>query len=105
VAVMRGPLVYCLESVDQPDVDLLDVTVDPGSAMATTWEPDLLDGVMTVKIPGQAVAQGDWEGELYLPEGAAEPVGTPMTLTAVPYYAWANRGPGEMRVWIPKTGA
>jgi len=105
VAAMRGPLVYCLESVDQPDVDLLDVTVDPGSAMATTWEPDLLDGVMTVKIPGQAVAQGDWEGELYLPEGAAEPVGTPMTLTAVPYYAWANRGPGEMRVWIPKTGA
>jgi len=102
VAVMRGPLVYCLESVDQPDVDLLDVTVDPGSAMATTWEPDLLDGVMTVKIPGKVMAQADWEGELYLPEGAAEPVGTPMTLTAVPYYAWANRGPGEMRVWIPK---
>ena len=102
VAVMRGPLVYCLESVDQPDVDLLDVTVDPGSAMATTWEPDLLDGVMTVKIPGKVMAQADWEGELYLPEGSAETEGRPVTLTAVPYYAWANRGPGEMRVWIPK---
>jgi len=103
VALMRGPLVYCLESVDQPDVDLLDVVVDPGVEASAIWAPDLLDGVVTIKIPAQVRTQGDWEGELYLPEGAAQTSSRPVMLTAVPYYAWANRGPGPMRVWIPRS--
>ncbi|MCD6287216.1 MAG: glycoside hydrolase family 127 protein [Anaerolineae bacterium] len=106
IAVERGPLVYCLEAVDQADIDLLDVSVDPGAKMTDAWQADLLDGVVTVQIPGNVAEQGEWEGVLYLPAGV--PAGTPaqttrpVTLTAVPYYAWANRGPGAMRVWIPK---
>jgi len=102
IAVERGPLVYCLEAVDQAEVDLLDVSVDPGVEMAGTWQADLLDGVVTVQIPGNVAEQGDWEGVLYLPAGAPAQTTRPVTLTAVPYYAWANRGPGAMRVWIPK---
>jgi len=104
--VERGPLVYCLEAVDQADIDLLDVSVDPGAEMTDVWQAGLLDGVITVQIPGNVAEQGDWEGVLYLPVGvpAGAPGQTtrPVTLTAVPYYAWANRGPGAMRVWIPK---
>jgi len=58
---------------------------------------------VTIKIPAQVRTQGDWEGELYLPEGAAQTSSRPVMLTAVPYYAWANRGPGPMRVWIPRS--
>ena len=106
IAVERGPLVYCLEAVDQTEVNLLDVSVAPSVEMTDTWQADLLDGVVTVQIPGNVAEQGDWEGVLYLPADTAAATTTqtthPVTLRAVPYYAWANRGPGAMRVWIPK---
>jgi hypothetical protein len=104
VCVERGPLVYCLEAADQaPDLNLLDVRLDPAAAMTSTRRPSLLDGVTTVEMTGRVVAQGPWEGDLYLPlaEDRALP-SREIQLTAVPYYAWANRGPGAMRVWIPK---
>jgi hypothetical protein len=105
VCVERGPLVYCIEAADQtPDLNLLDVRLDPAAEMTSTQRPSLLDGVTTIRIPGRAVAQGPWDGDLYLPlaEDRALP-SREIQLTAVPYYAWANRGPGAMRVWIPKT--
>jgi uncharacterized protein len=102
VVVERGPLVYCLEEADQPDLNLLDITVDPHVAASDTWQADLLDGVITVQMPGVVTDQDEWEGRLYLPEDIRSRTSRPVTLTAVPYYAWANRGPGTMRVWIPK---
>jgi DUF1680 family protein len=79
VAIERGPLVYCLEACDHPDVELLDVRIDAAApALEASWNQDLLGGVMTVTAMGQ-----------------------PTSLTAVPYYAWANRQPGAMRVWVP----
>lgn len=73
LAIERGPLVYCLEEADAPGADLADVVLDPDAPLGETERPDLLGGVVTVEAQA----------------------------TAVPYFAWANRGPGAMRVWIP----
>jgi len=102
VCVERGPLVYAVESIDQQDgVDLLDVSVGLDVRMASTWEGDLLGGVVAVDIPAEVTSQGDWEGNLYLPPEARTGVSGETVLRAVPYYAWANRGAGTMRVWLP----
>lgn len=103
VALRRGPLVYCLEQADQPaDVDLQDVAISPNTQMAASWQPDLLNGVMTVQLEGVAYDTSSWDGTLYRAlDSLTPPQGRAVPLTAIPYYAWANRGPGVMRVWIP----
>jgi len=103
LAIERGPLVYCLEEVDQPaGVNLLDVRIDPGTPLQARWREELLRGVVVIEAQGSVVELGSWQDTLYrsltterLPQQAVK-------LTAVPYYAWANRGPGTMRVWIPR---
>jgi DUF1680 family protein len=105
LAVERGPMVYCLEEVDQaPGLSLLDVRIPRNAPMRVHGRQDLLGGVVAVEIEGAAVDIGDWEMQLYRPAGTPDTSPLPereATLTAIPYYAWANRGPGAMRVWIP----
>jgi DUF1680 family protein len=101
LCIQRGPIIYCLEQVDQPDLDLLDVRVGADAPMQSCWHEDLLGGVVTVEAEGQVVQPGEWEDHLYLPVADRELAVRTATLIAVPYYAWANRGPGAMRVWIP----
>jgi DUF1680 family protein len=105
LAIERGPIVYCLEQTDQPAaIDLLDLRITPDAEMQTDWRPDLLGGVIVIETLGSAVDVRDWEDRLYHPVHSrrfrARPAGN-VKLAAVPYYAWANRGPGAMRVWIP----
>lgn len=104
VAIERGPIVYCLEQCDQePDVNLLDVEIDETSPFEDTWRGDLLAGVVGVRTAGYAVDTWAWRDRLYEPlTGQGDQPRRPVRLTAVPYYAWANRGPGAMRVWIPR---
>jgi hypothetical protein len=103
LALEYGPLVYCLESVDQArGVDLRDVAVSAGAEVQAAFREDLLGGVVTLRLPGSALAAGDLEGWLYRPYGGPEIGHDATTLTAVPYYAWANRGGGAMRVWLPR---
>jgi uncharacterized protein len=93
-ALTRGPLVYCLEQVDNgPDLDRLIIPVDEEFQPAQT--PELLDGVVTLR--GRAVRETPaQESSLYTDHPPrTETVG----VTAIPYYAWANRGAGEMQVW------
>ncbi|MFD9327714.1 glycoside hydrolase family 127 protein [Streptomyces sp. NPDC060065] len=103
VAIERGPLVYCLEQSDQPGgLNPDDVVLDPAAPLAVQERPDLLGGVTTVIASGRRLPSdepGQWP---YTPH-EAEPRPLPETvhLAAVPYYAWANRGLGAMRVWIP----
>ena len=103
VAIQRGPLVYCLEDRDQEIKGrLLDVEIDKNQSLLTRWESDLLDGVMVIEAGGQFVDSESWQGHLYQP--ATSPVlaiSHPTRLVAIPYYAWANRIIGGMRVWIP----
>jgi DUF1680 family protein len=103
LAIERGPLVYCLEGVDQePGLNLLDVRITPQASMKAVRREDLLGGVVVVEAQGTTVDTGWWQDELYRPAPAEALPQREVVLTAVPYYAWANRGPGTMRVWIPR---
>ena len=96
IALRRGPLVYCLEQTDNL-AGLCRVRVPERTRFECRFDPDLLDGVMTLSASVQADATSDWRDTLY----RSEPVKTEATsIKAVPYFAWANRSPGEMLVWL-----
>lgn len=102
LALERGPLVYCLEAVDQDsNSTFADLRIDPATALQTKWQPDLLGGVVTLEAQGTVTDMSIWGPHLYIPHTAQTPPAQPVTLTAIPYYAWANRGAGPMRVWVP----
>jgi len=103
VALERGPLVYCLEAVDQSGgFRLDDVVIDPAGPTAVHQRPDLLGGVVTLTAQGRLRPGGPTSGWWpYREAGTSTQLGAEVELTAVPYYAWANRDPGAMRVWIP----
>jgi hypothetical protein len=110
VALMRGPLLYCLEQVDNPRLDLRDVTLARHTKFASIQRRDLLGGV--VALAGQAHVDRPattWAHHLY--NGASvEPKNEEQEsadgqqqsayIMAIPYYAWANREAGQMRVWL-----
>jgi DUF1680 family protein len=104
LAIQRGPIVYCLEDRDQElNGRLLDVQIDKDRPLSTRWEGDLLDGVMVIDADGQFVDNETWSGRLYRPAASVvQTAALPAHLVAIPYYAWANRGIGGMRVWIPE---
>ena len=100
VAVMRGPLVYCLESTDLPEkVNLNDVQIVRNGEWKTSFEPELLSGVMVLETTGISTPQSPYPNALYstLPDGKT----TEVKLKMIPYYAWNNRGEAQMSVWLP----
>jgi DUF1680 family protein len=102
VAIERGPLVYCLEQADHPGGGLDDIVIDTTHPLAVKHRPDLLGGVTTVVTAGsrRRIPETGWWP--YAPASDAAPDdGAPVELTAIPYYAWANREDGSMRVWLP----
>ncbi|MEV2216894.1 beta-L-arabinofuranosidase domain-containing protein [Streptomyces sp. NPDC050997] len=120
VAVERGPLVHCLEQVDQPGAPGLDdIVLDPTAGLTVQHRPDLLGGVTTVvgsgRLRARPTGQGWWPYRAARDTGDAAqaredtptgtptgtPTDTPVELTTIPYYAWANREDGSMRVWLP----
>ena len=108
VALMRGPLLYCLEGADHRGLDLRDLVLPPGAPLTAGYDAGLLGSVVSlhghaIAIPTHAGWESDDGGErLYrtaAPSPAADP-GAAVPLTAIPYYAWANREPGAMQVWV-----
>ncbi|QLC35062.1 glycoside hydrolase family 127 protein (plasmid) [Halarchaeum sp. CBA1220] len=97
VALQRGPLVYCVEGVDN-DRPLHQYSIDSEAEFEVTYREDLLDGVATLDATATVPAKDGWDGELY--RSADETDETTAPITAVPYYAWNNRGPNRMQVWI-----
>ena len=79
VAIERGPIVYCLEAIDNENIDNL--TLSETSELNAGFSPDLLGGIETI-------SSSDGNGE--------------NRITAIPYFAWNNRDIGKMKVWIPK---
>ena len=76
-AIQRGPLVYCMEEIDNPEYfDQLQLS--PSTTFQTAFVSDILNGIKTIKTNGRA-----------------------QSATFIPYYAWDNRKAGKMRVWIP----
>lgn len=99
VALARGPLVYCLEQADLPPGTVLeDVRLDPAAPITAVHRQDLPDIPVVINLGGQVAHAGD---SLYVTGRRRERPGTPLTLTAVPYFLWGNRSEGPMRVWIP----
>ncbi|MDW8351804.1 MAG: glycoside hydrolase family 127 protein [Anaerolineae bacterium] len=97
VAVQRGPLVYCLESADNPISPLDRISLPLNMRWRTEHRPELLGGVTVLRGRAQ-VDDAAWRGGLYAP---AQPVKRKsVEITAVPYCVWDNRAPGEMRVWL-----
>jgi hypothetical protein len=93
VALERGPLVYCAEWRDNGG-HALNLVVPDNTQFRTEFRQDLLNGVevITAKVP--AVVRGK--------DGGASVIKSE-DLVAIPYYAWANRGMGEMAVWLPRS--
>jgi DUF1680 family protein len=99
VALARGPVVYCLEHADTPAGVLFeDLEIDPGVPV-TTGRSDFAP--VTLRVPVRVRA--DDAEDLYRPYPAvgAASRAEPVIVTAIPYFLWANRAPGPMRVWIP----
>ncbi len=80
------------------------IAVPPDTPLTVRSRPELLGGVRTVSVAGNRLraddASGDWPSLPYASATSGEPQES-VELTAVPYYAWANREPGAMRVWLP----
>ena len=103
VAMQRGPLVYAVEQTDLPlGVAVDDLYLDIGAGATAEYRPGLLGGVTVIRAHGRADKHiaGGWP---YRP--AREPdtaAGTEVPIVAVPYFAWANRGIGPMRIWLSR---
>ncbi|MNN65313.1 Non-reducing end beta-L-arabinofuranosidase [compost metagenome] len=98
VTIQRGPLVYCLESIDNGE-PLSSISLKEGSELTAAFDETLLGGAVVVEAEGLRVDKEGWSGELY--SRVKAPVQT-VKVKAVPYYLWGNRGSGEMKVWIPE---
>lgn len=100
VAVMRGPIVYCLEGVDLPEgVSVYEVHIPREIELTARYDPHLLGGVVVLEGEACRHPNPDWAGRLYaeLPKTPLRP----LPIRLIPYYAWLNRGRSEMRVWLP----
>jgi len=103
VAARRGPIIYCFEGVDNPEVPVREARLEADADNAVgslnpEFCPDLLGGVMVLSGEGRMPLE-DW-GALYRPLGARSIRTKPVVLKAIPYYAWDNRGPSAMTVWL-----
>lgn len=90
-ALERGPLMYCLEGPDNKDATVQNIVVALSSKITPAYNP-ALNGIYTLQMTGSSSSRQLNSDAL---------ITTPQTVTAIPYYAWANRGPSEMTVWIP----
>jgi DUF1680 family protein len=120
-AVQRGPLVYCAESVvSDHDVNLDTFRLDAGAALQSVRALGPSDTVEVVRVRGAETAGEPDRAWPYVESGsgaataldaaidrtvATEDAAHDVEIDLVPYYAWSNRGPSTMRVWIPVAGA
>ncbi|MEX6687595.1 glycoside hydrolase family 127 protein [Danxiaibacter flavus] len=90
VALQRGPLVYCFEWPDNKDASVRHMLLNDNSITSTVYDPSLLDGVELIKTTAITPVINADEKVVEKKE----------VVTAIPYYAWANRGAGDMSVWV-----
>ena len=96
-ALQRGPLIYCLEQADQ-QVPLEQIYLPRCAELHAIFEPETLGGVMTLPGPGLSRRAGR-VANFYRER---PPAFNPVSIKAIPYYAWDNRQPGAMQVWLPE---
>jgi hypothetical protein len=106
IAVRRGPMIYCMEEMDQEHgVALADVSVSigprTGKEFQSEYKADLLDGIVMLRHRGSAYEVTSASEALYAPVNPAPRKTRAVDLTFIPYYVWANRQPSAMQVWVP----
>jgi len=100
VAVQRGPIVYCLESIDLPAaIKPEQVAISPAARFQHRFDPDLLGGITVLEGQAHVLTHDGWQDTLYRKLSAGE--SQTIDVRLIPYYAWGNRGRSEMTVWIP----
>lgn len=104
VALMRGPILYCVEAADNPRGDVRDLELEPTSELYANWQSDLLGGCVTISGAAHLESPDDgWANALYR---RAQRVGSATSdsviMQAIPYHLWANRGRGPMTVWLKR---
>ncbi len=100
LAVKRGPIVYCIESLDLPTgTSLKDVRIPGDMKLLPRFDAGLLDGVTVLEGHFLLSKTGDWHSKLY--REYKRPEATSVRAKLIPYYAWSNRGKSEMSVWLP----
>lgn len=104
VALQRGPLVYCLEGTDYRGISLDNITLNPQQISEGQFQiehrDDLLGGISILRGPASLMDEREWTGTLYRSTHSSS---HSIEITAIPYFTWSNREPGEMRVWIQST--
>lgn len=99
VAVQRGPVVYCLEEVDNgPNLQAILLPID--AQLTCHFDQELLGGTTVIDANGFREDETAWYDKLYC---TRQPRRTPVRVKFIPYWKWANRRPGEMRVWVRET--
>ncbi len=93
VALQRGPIVFAAEWADNPGGHVRNLMLPDQAPLRAEFRPTLLKGVEVVKARGVVLSR-DEKGNL---------ISTPEEITFIPYCTWANRGPGQMMVWIPNS--
>ena len=96
IALQRGPLVYCLEEIDNGK-NLNDLILPSEEKLTVKFEPDLLGGVSVITGAAKRRQLQPWQDQLYHADRA---VTEKISFKAIPYFTWANRAPGEMLVWM-----
>lgn len=99
IAIKRGPIVYCLESQDLPSGVKIDDVLIP-SDIKLTPKKVKIDGSDITALEGEVSVsdEADWKDTLYREVGTSKRT---VKVSFIPYYAWGNRGKGEMTVWMP----
>jgi DUF1680 family protein len=99
ITLQRGPIVYCLEEVDN-GANLANLVIPRGAKLSGDVDAALFGGVGVVTGEAYRAEPTAWAGGLYQPQSALQYAQTPVPFKAIPYSLWANRQPGEMRVWL-----
>jgi DUF1680 family protein len=103
VALQRGPLIYCLEGVDNGG-QVRNLVIAPDAPLTARFRADLLGGVMVVQGPGVILHPASWPDGLYRPSSATPDLTrTRIEFIAVPYCANSNRRPGDLLVWVAES--
>ncbi len=93
-ALERGPIVYCLEGPDNKDSLVHNILIDKSARVAASFVQNKLSGIEQLSVTGKGMKRQS---------GTEALLETEQTITAIPYFAWNNRGPSDMSVWVPYT--
>ena len=92
VALQRGPLVYCFEHPDN-EGKVMDIVLPDKAIFKTAFKATLLDGIVSIQTQAPVAK---------ISAGGLTVNSVNRIVTAIPFYSWANRGKGQMQIWVPR---